>query len=238
MDNIKAKTAYFIKLGRKGAWEERCILQENIIQLGFINPLHQECLEGNWDVVYQYWLHEGKSKGKATEIKNQIKTFYESDEHTLWITFFRRRMYWGFAERTVTQLPDGTRIRKIKEQWRDHDIQGHTLSLENLSGKLTQVQGFQGTICSIKEFDYLLRRINHQKLPEVQQAEKSLSHLLRDIEPLIRSASLLNMDISLICKEFHCFPHSRPADIVLFFQFRFRGQTVTCSKFIILNLLF
>lgn len=154
MDSIQATAAYFIKLGRKGAWEERCLLQEHTIQLGFINPLHQECLEGKWDTVYQYWMNTGKSKGKATEIKNQIKTFYESDEQTLWITFFRRKMYWGFAERSVAQLPDGRRIRKIKEQWRDHDIQGYPLSIENLSGKLTQVQGFQGTICSIKEFDF------------------------------------------------------------------------------------
>lgn len=33
----------------------------------------------------------------------------------------------------------------------------------------------------------MIRRINHQKLPEVQQAEESFSNLLRDIEPLIRN---------------------------------------------------
>jgi len=49
-------------------------------------------LDGYWDKLYDYWLNQGKAKGKATEITNQIKTFYESDENTIWVSFFRRKM--------------------------------------------------------------------------------------------------------------------------------------------------
>lgn len=195
MDKIKAKEAYFIKLGKKGAWEEDCILRNQTIKLGFHNPLHHECLAGKWDEVFKYWVEQGKTKRKATEIKNQIQAFYESDEETLWITFFRRRMYWCFAEKKVVQLAEGARIRSVNRKWRYHDIEGYPLTLDNLSGKLTKVQHFQGTICSVREFEYLLRRLNHQKLPEVQKAEDTLAILLRDIEPLIKNLTWKDFEL-------------------------------------------
>ncbi len=195
MDKIKVKRAYFIKLGGKGAWEEDCILHNQTIKLGFHNPLHSECLARKWDEVYEHWIEQGKTKGKATEIKNQTKAFYESDEETLWITFFRRRMYWCFAEKEVIQLADGARIRNVKGKWCYHDIEGYPLTLENLSGKLTKVQGFQGTICSVRELKYLTRRLNHQKLPEVQKAEDTLIILLRDIEPLIKNLTWKDFEL-------------------------------------------
>jgi hypothetical protein len=196
MDQIKAKSAYFIKLGKKGAWEKSCI-ENNTIRLGFHKPLtlHSDCLNGKWDKVYNYWISQGRRKNEATRIKNQIKVFYESDEETLWITFFKRRMYWCFAEKKVTQLSDGTRIRKVKGAWRYVDVQGEPLRLENLSGKLTKVQGFQGTICSVHEFDYLIRKINHQKLPEVEKAERTLAALLQDIEPLIKNLTWKDFEL-------------------------------------------
>ncbi len=195
MDEIKADSAYFIKLGRKGKWEEECILHDNTIKLGFNNPLHSECLAGEWDKISKYWLGKGKKKGKATEITNQIRTFYESNEKTLWITFFRRKMYWCFAEKDVTRLSDGTRIRKVKEGWKHQDIQGYPLTIENLSGKLTKVQGFQGTICSVKEFEYLIRKLNHQELPEVQKTEKTLDTLLQNIESLIQNLTWKDFEL-------------------------------------------
>jgi hypothetical protein len=104
-------------------------------------------------------------------------------------------MYWGFAEREVIQLVDGARIRNIKGEWRDCDIEGYPLTLENLSGKLTKVQGFQGTICSVQESEYLIRRLNHQKLPEVQKAEDTLTALLHNIEPLIQNLTWKDFEL-------------------------------------------
>lgn len=195
MNKVTAKSAYFIKLGEKGAWEEECILHTQTIKLGFNNPLHSECLDGKWDEVYQYWIELGKTKGKATEIKNQIKAFYKSDEETLWITFFNRKMYWCFAEEEVIQLADGARIRNVKGKWRYHDIEEYPLTLENLSGKLTKVQGFRGTVCSVREFEYLIRRINHQKLPEVETAEQTLDALLQNIKPLIQNLTWKDFEL-------------------------------------------
>jgi len=192
MGEIRAASAYFIKLGKKGAWEEECILRDNTIKLGFNNPLHSECLAGEWHKIHEYWRRQ---KREATKITNQIKAFYESDDDTLWITFFRRRLYWCFVEKEVTQLADGTRIRPVKGKWSYQDVQGVPLTLDNLSGKLTKVQGFQGTICTVKELEYLVRRLNHQKLPAVQKAEETLVTLLKDIEPLIQNLTWKDFEL-------------------------------------------
>lgn len=195
MGKIIASAAYFIKLGRKGEWEEECILHKNTIKFGFNNPLHLECLSGNWDQVREYWLKQGKKKGKATEITNQIRTFYESDDNTLWITFFNRKLYWCFAEKEITEHADGARTRKVKGKWSCQDIAGNELEIDSLSGKLTQVRRFQGTICTVKELEYLIRKVNYQKLPEVQKAEDSLVTLLKDIEPLIQNLNWKDFEL-------------------------------------------
>ena len=184
---IKPNSVYYIKLGRGGKWEKECILQDQTIKLGFHNPLHEECLSGEWEKVHRYWMKEkDKSKGVATTITNEIKKFYESDENVLWITFFRRKLYWGFAERDIVKLPDGARIRYIKGGWKSEDTKGEPLTVENLSGKLTKVQGFQGTICNVKEATYLIKRLNHQKIDIVKKAERTLAILLKDVEALIK----------------------------------------------------
>ena len=104
-------------------------------------------------------------------------------------------MYWCFAEKEIVKLADGTRIRKVKGKWSYFDTQGEPLTIENLSGKLTKVQGFRGTICSVREFDYLIRRINHRKLPEVERAEQTLDTLLQDIEPLIQNLTWKDFEL-------------------------------------------
>ncbi|MCH9699108.1 MAG: restriction endonuclease [Gammaproteobacteria bacterium] len=184
---IKAKTVKFIKLGRSGGWEKRCIVSNKpMIRLGFNNPHHQKCLDGDWDFINRYWL-DSKTKKKATETTNQIKNFYTQPSTTMWVTFFKRKLYWCFAKESVIQLEDGSRIREVDGQWQSCNIKGEPLYIENLSGKLTKTQMFRGTICSVKESNYLLNRINALELPEVQKANDCLSNLVSNIKPVIKN---------------------------------------------------
>lgn len=184
---IEAKTVKFIKLGRSGGWEDRCIESDKpMIRLGFDNPHHQRCIDGDWDFMNRYWLGS-KTKGKATETTNQIKDFYTQPPTTMWITFYKRKLYWCFAKEKVIQLEDGSRIREVDGEWKSCNVKGEPLYVENLSGKLTKVQMFRGTICSVKESNYLLKRINAIELPEVQAAKDSLNNLMSNVKPLIKN---------------------------------------------------
>lgn len=199
MTKIEPTDARFIKLGRKGSWEKSCIeANPGTIRLGFNNPLHHECIRGEWDTVHDYWLNsKKKTPGKATEITNQIKDFYTLDESTLWVTFYRRQLYWCFAQPDVRQDDDGTRSRETISGWRCKSVGGGTLSVETLSGTLTKTQGFRGTICSLDAFDYLTHRLNDELLPEVETAQKRLKKLEATLAELIRSLNW--KDFELLC---------------------------------------
>lgn len=176
----------FIKLGEGGQWEESCI-RENTIRLGYHSPYHQESLAGDWNSVRQFWLAQRKyNEGAATRDLNQIRDFYELREEDIWITFHRKRMYWCHAASTVRELEDGSRIRQVIGRWSSTDVTGHPLGIENIDGRITQVQGYRGTICAVALPDYLVRKIKGEPLPEVIETEKVLIELKNQVARLIK----------------------------------------------------
>ena len=185
---ITSKDIRFIKLGEKGRWEKECIEgTKPCIRLGFNTGHHAQSLAGNWQILTDYWRNvERKTPGKTTEFLNQVKAFYTLGESTLWITFYQRKLYWCRAHRTVTELKDGSRIRRALDAWSSSDLKGRELHVDNLSGALTKVQGFRGTICRVKTADYLIRKLNGEIQPEVAKAETALSELEYTLVPLIR----------------------------------------------------
>ena len=187
-NRITASQVLFIKLGGKGEWEKDCIEGENpCIRLGYRSNQHQICLAGNWKAVRDYWLTTGnKTPGKATEATNQVKSFYTADDNAMWITFYQRKLWWCFADGHVDELSDGSRVRKTHRPWSCRDSLGKELHIDCLSGALTKVQMFQGTICKVKESSYLLRRLNGDYPEEVREAEDSLQQLEAAVNKLIQ----------------------------------------------------
>jgi hypothetical protein len=177
----------FIKLGTGGGWKPDCIEGPSpTIRLGFDNPYHDACLKGAWRTLEDFWS-QSKRKAEATKTVNQTRDFYTLGADALWITFYNRKLYWCFAHPEVTELePGGSRIRNVIGKWRCTSLSGKPLLVDNLSGKLTKMQGFRGTICDVHEHDYLLAKLNDAALPDVKQAEISLKALKTSISPLIQ----------------------------------------------------
>ena len=118
----------YIKLGERGCWEKSCIEEDNIVKFGYEGK-HEECLQGKWDIVKEYWLSNRSDPGTATRDVNQIKDFYELSEDDIWITFYKRKMYWCRAYKQVIELEDGTRIRNVIGSWSCNDVKGNVLSI-------------------------------------------------------------------------------------------------------------
>src|SRR6516225_11674732 len=98
---IRASQVRFIKLGKGGEWEKECIEgPAPCIRFGFDNPYHSDCVRRNWAVLEQYWLQH-KSRAETTKIVNQIKDFYTLGCDALWITFYKRKLYWCYADSSV-----------------------------------------------------------------------------------------------------------------------------------------
>jgi hypothetical protein len=185
---IKPSMALYIKLGRGGRWESDCIKRDQTLRLGYREVSHDLCLQGRWDKVREELLKTlRKSPGAATRDTYQIRLFYESDESVLWITFFGDRLYWCFSKPEVALLPDKSKTRPAIGMWSCEDIEGRSLQKSQLSGRLLSMQGFQGTICSVKESEYLVQKINGHIPEEVEEAQVVLSELERKIETIIQS---------------------------------------------------
>jgi hypothetical protein len=177
----------YIKLGIGGIWEQSCIETDGTIRLGYQSPLHMESLAGEWEKVRTFWLEaRNGNKGAASRDLSQIRDFYERSEDDIWITFYKRKMYWCRAESEVRELQDGSRIRKVVGGWSCKSEEGNVLAIEGIDGRVTKVQAFRGTICDVSMPQYMMRKIRGELEPDVLTAKESLRKLELDVEGLIR----------------------------------------------------
>lgn len=167
MIKIAPAAVRYIKLGEKGSWTSLCV-ERGELRLGFRNVPHDLCAAGDWEAVRQVFLGAGRDKKAASRFVGELKDFYERDGDCLWVTFHDDRLWWAFADGGASavegeDLYRGARIRKVRGGWRSTDILGADLRQRSLGSRLTRVASFQGTICSVPDVPYLLRRINAEE---------------------------------------------------------------------------
>lgn len=182
---ISPTKALYIKLGQQGEWEKECLTEKQILKIGYREALHGDCLAGNWSEVENQLGAVRTDKGTITRDLNQIRNFYMAREDVLWITFHGNLLWWCFSSRNVELTEDKNKIRHVINRWCNQDIQGKQLSMEKLRGNLGAVQGYRGTICQVKEFQYVVAKINAHPLGDVQEAETAYQSLGEKIEVLI-----------------------------------------------------
>lgn len=187
MLKIAPTVARYIKLGAGNSWFDRC-LAEGVVALGSHEIPHDVCVEHRWLDVQALFEASGRGPAKAKDFTRQLIDFYTLGEDCLWITFAHKRLWWGFAETTVEPRYEpgfGRRVRRIIGGWRDTDIQGAPLDIDSLSTRLTQLAGYQQTLCGVGAKDYLVNRINCEQQPSVAAAERARVDLIAAAEALI-----------------------------------------------------
>jgi len=106
-------------------------------------------------------------------------------EADLFITFANGLLHWCRPTGPVEVLSDGGRQRDTVDGWKSCSHQGISLSSDRISGNLLKVQMFRGTICRVKPFAYLIRKLNDELSPEVAEAEAAESALVVAITRLM-----------------------------------------------------
>lgn len=194
---IQAADVRYIKLGTGNRLAKECI-EEGLIRLGFDGVPHDICQRGDWQSVHRALRNLGKSQGAATNQAQQIKDFYTLGDEALWITFWDGKLWWTFAEPGVSQDEEHsylTRYRRTSTPWQCADAKGETLALRNFSTKLTQTAGFRGTLCNVRERDYLLRRINGETEPLADDALALQTKLANTAERLVTALHWRDFEI-------------------------------------------
>lgn len=191
---VTARRALYIKLGHGGEWEEDC-LSRATLRFGYRETPHDLCMNRHWADVQREREGSRGSKGAATSDTTQIRYFYEAGADTLWVTFARHALWWCFANAEVRLLPDRTKERSAVDSWRNTDVNGRPLLMSALSGQLLATQGFRGTICTVKELDYLLARINGAERAETRLATEAMSELAARLEAVIRTLTWRDFEL-------------------------------------------
>lgn len=176
------KAARYIKLGEGGMWETEC-RNKGIIRFSFGSGTAERfpmCQLRRWDDLKQSFISQGKSQSTATRFTNETKLFFEDDGSILWITFMGGSLYWGFLDPAPAQqhTEDSRSVwRTVTGGWRCTDVNGEPLTNDRLSGALTKLAAYRGTSCTVDVADYVVRRINGQKIPQVERGVVALTEL-------------------------------------------------------------
>jgi hypothetical protein len=196
MDKISPNQAYYIKLGAGGNHEYQCIEVDQTIRVGFINVDHQLCVEKRWEEVKDVLQEKHNwNSSTASNQRNQLQAFYESGDDVLWITFYKNFLWWCYAEPQLTVLPNNSRTRPAKGGWKNTDINGVPLETRRLSGSLLSVQGYRATLCNVREFEYLVRKINSETSPEEQAAQQAKDSYVKAVTNLIQQLTWKDFEL-------------------------------------------
>jgi len=183
---IKTSKVYYIKLGRGGKWEHESIKENQTLKFGYNKISHDLCLRGEWDEVREDLRKRKDNEGAITRDINQVKIFYKADENVLWITFHANFMWWCFSKPEITSIDKNKKIRPVIDKWKCTDVNGNELRTDRLRGSLVSIQGFRGTICSVKDAKYVINKINGKTPPHVEEAHKALRDLVDRLEKVIK----------------------------------------------------
>jgi hypothetical protein len=171
--------ARYIKLGSGASKIDKSCINRGIAYIGFgtdNDQLFKAASSGDWDAFKRLTNERDTSgseqarKRNTTSAANQVKTFFEADDKTLWITFCEGKLFHGVLSSHSKPVIDFNLrgcVRHLESGWSSTDDRGVPLRVENLSGNLTKVRRFQGTSCALgaDQLEYLLRRLSG-RVPE------------------------------------------------------------------------
>jgi hypothetical protein len=191
-DRIEATKAAYIKLGSKGRWETQC-LRDGTLRLGYDGAPHEVAMAGDVDALRRHFVQVGHNPRIATAYANQVHKFYSAGPETLWITFSGGYLHWAIADGLVEYLGGsaeemaqrGSRFRKTRDGWQNKSVNGTPLRIPELNGALTRTAAFRMTICAVEQFDYLIRKINDEALPQIAAAQAAKAGLLESTVDLM-----------------------------------------------------
>lgn len=134
-----------------------------------------------------------KKNRSVSNIIGQLKKARVIDSGmTIWITFEAGSMWWSVsdasAQWTRKSTDDGDAlVLPLLFPWTNKDVEGKTdLHINKLSGALTQVAQYRGTVCSVDQLDYVQRRLTGQYHKYAEAAVEQKTSLEESLVPLVQ----------------------------------------------------
>ena len=65
-EKIRAGKVLFIKLGKGGEWEKKCLEKDNVLILDFRESNHLSCMNGDWNNIQEQYITYFVARNNAT----------------------------------------------------------------------------------------------------------------------------------------------------------------------------
>lgn len=189
MEPITIKNAYYVKLGRGDEWAEDSI-QNGLIRIGWREQTIDDINNWRESVIREKILSARKQRGlpiSKVAVSNEVSALSKivhSTPDDVWIAFHRSYMWWCRVAETEIEEDDTSKYRKVEGEWHNVDIKGTLLIIDRIPGRLSTIQRFSGTICSLDEtkVDDLRRLLNDQPSAEFQSISRAKKDLIQQVE--------------------------------------------------------
>lgn len=182
----------FIRLGGGGDRFNEC-RENKSIYFGFgTNEILDACnnFNANKQLIESVLVSHGYKK--INDTMRQIKSFFQDDGNTLWVTTSERTIYFGFSEGENAFLKqiDGSNetYKKMALGWTNKDSEGKVLNISGINGAITKTLAYQSTICDFSEKygELLVNRILNIPSKEKDEAKAACVELTSKLESLIQ----------------------------------------------------
>lgn len=182
---ITFEHAFYIKLGAGGAWAENAI-GHGLIRLGWPGIPLNEILAGDWHAIRARLAAEHSNKGTVTADTERLRDLATSTPRDVWITFHQSRLWWGRMADSPIEEDEISKFRRLSSAWSDSDSSGRVLLANQIPGRISQMQGFRGTVCSVREREALARLLNGESSPAFVELQSRRDALAAAVVPAIQ----------------------------------------------------
>lgn len=187
MPTINSTAAFYIKLGRSGKWEADSI-KNGKLRFGWGEQSVEDINAGRWNLIEEQLRakDQGKRIAATTSDLNALKILTESRPEDVWITFHQSKLWWTRLAPRPVQQDDISKFRLTARPWSDRAADGRLLVVNQLPGKISQIQGFRATVCRVKCADLLQRTLNGTRSPMATAISDHRKALSQDLTQAIK----------------------------------------------------
>lgn len=189
MEPITIRNAYYVKLGKKNKYAKDSIEHGKIRiewreqTLDDVNNWRESIIRTKNQLAREQ-KNLPDRKAEVSKDVSALSKIVHSTSEDVWITFHGSYLWWCQVAETEIEEDNISKFRKVTGQWMYRNIADTPLILNQVSGKLSKIQRFSGTICSLgtSELDDLRRLINNQPSTEFESIADARTALIRQVE--------------------------------------------------------